>query len=220
MVRSGTLGAALLAGAALFAFHTPSLAADVAVRAPAPALSEPTSGHRETAIFAGGCFWTQQAVFEHVKGVLSTTAGYAGGSAGTATYDQVSSETTRHAEALRITFDPRQVTYGQLLRVFFSIAHDPTELNRQGPDSGASYRSANFPQTPAQRPAAGAYIARIDAAHAFPKPIVTHLEAGRFYPAEAYHQHFYDRNPDYPYVVMWDKPKVAAFRAAYPQLAR
>ena len=174
---------------------------------------------RQVAVCAGGCFWTQQAVFEHVRGVVDTTAGYAGGAAGDATYDKVSSETTRHAESLRITYDPRRVTYGQLLRVFFSIAHDPTELNRQGPDTGASYRSAIFPQSPDQAAVARAYIAQLTAAHAFPKPIVTHLETGRFYPAEAYHQHFYDRNPDHPYVVMWDKPKVAAFKAAFPKLA-
>ncbi len=191
-----------------------------AVPLPLPAHDVSATATPQTAVFAGGCFWTQQAVFENVKGVLSTTAGYDGGTAGTATYDQVSSETTRHAESLRITFDPRRVTYGQLLRVFFSIAHDPTELNRQGPDTGASYRSAIFPQSPVQAAVARAYIAQLDATHAFAKPIVTHLETGTFYPAEAYHQHFYDRNPDYPYVVMWDKPKVAVFKAAFPALAR
>ena len=191
-----------------------------AVTLPAPAHDVPVTPGPQTAVFAGGCFWTQQAVFENVRGVISTTAGYAGGTAGTATYDQVSSETTRHAESLRITYDPHRVTYGQLLRVFFSIAHDPTELNRQGPDTGASYRSAIFPQSPQQRAVAQAYIAQLGAAHTFAKPIVTHLEAGKFYPAEAYHQHFYDRNPNHPYVVMWDKPKVAAFKAAFPTLAR
>ncbi|WP_174297405.1 peptide-methionine (S)-S-oxide reductase MsrA [Sphingomonas bacterium] len=191
-----------------------------AVPLPLPAHDVPASASPQTAVFAGGCFWTQQAVFENVKGVVSTTAGYDGGTAGTATYDDVSSETTRHAESLRIVFDPRKVSYGQLLRVFFSIAHNPTELNHQGPDTGASYRSAIFPQTPAQRAVAQAYIAQLGAAHAFPNPIVTHLETGTFYPAEAYHQHFYDRNPNHPYVVMWDKPKVAAFRAAFPALVR
>lgn len=191
-----------------------------AVKLPLPAHDVPATPAPQTAVFAGGCFWTQQAVFENVKGVLSTTAGYAGGDKGTATYDQVSSETTRHAESLRVTFDPRRVTYGQLLRVFFSIAHDPTELNRQGPDTGASYRSAIFPQSPAQRAVAQAYIAQLGAIHAFARPIVTHLETGTFYPAEAYHQHFYDRNPNHPYIVMWDKPKVAAFKAAFPMLAR
>ena len=211
--------AAGLAGSLLLLACSPAQAQH-AVSLPAPARDVAASAKPQTAVFAGGCFWTQQAVFEQVKGVLSTTAGYDGGTAGTATYDQVSSETTRHAEALRITFDPRRVTYGQLLRVFFSIAHDPTELNRQGPDTGASYRSAIFPQTPDQRAVAQAYIAQVDRVHAFPKPIVTHLESGVFYPAEAYHQHFYDRNPDYPYVVMWDKPKVATFKAAFPALAR
>lgn len=190
-----------------------------AVPIPAAAHDVSATATPQVAVLAGGCFWTQQAVFEHVRGVIATTAGYAGGDAGDATYDKVSSETTRHAESLRITFDPRRVTYGQLLRVFFSIAHDPTELNRQGPDTGASYRSAIFPQSPQQAAVARGYIAQLTAAHAFPRPIVTHVESGRFFPAEAYHQHFYDRNPEYPYVVMWDKPKVAAFKAAFPRLA-
>ena len=218
MTRASRSAAALAGFLALLACSPAE--AQHAVPLPLPAHDVPATAARQVAVFAGGCFWTQQAVFENVKGVLSTTAGYAGGSAGTATYDQVSSETTRHAESLRITYDPRQVTYGQLLRVFFSIAHNPTELNRQGPDTGASYRSAIFPQSPEQRAVAQAYSAQVNALHAFPKPIVTHLETGTFYPAEAYHQHFYDRNPDYPYVVMWDKPKVAAFKAAFPALAR
>ena len=173
----------------------------------------------QTAVLAGGCFWGMEAVFEHVKGVKSVTAGYAGGAADTATYDQVSTETTHHAEAIRIVYDPRVISFATLLRVNFSIAQDPTELNRQGPDSGTSYRSAVFPQNAVQAKVAKAYIAQLDAAHAFAKPIVTRIETGGFYPAEAYHQHFYDRNPTYPYIVMWDKPKVAAFKAAYPAMA-
>ena len=202
----------LVAGGAAQAEH--------AVPIPAPVHDIPASATPQTAVFAGGCFWGMEAVFEHVKGVRAITAGYAGGAAATATYDQVSTETTGHAEAVRVVFDPHQVTYGQLLRVYFSIAHDPTELNRQGPDTGPSYRSAIFPQTMAQRAVAAAYIAQLGRTHAFGSPIVTKLETGGFYPAEDYHQRFYDRNPSHPYIVTWDKPKVAAFRAGFPALAR
>jgi peptide-methionine (S)-S-oxide reductase len=161
-----------------------------------------------------------QAVFEQVKGVRSVTSGYAGGAANTATYDQVSTERTGHAESVKIVFDPNVVSYGTLLRVYFSVAHDPTELNYQGPDHGPSYRSAIFPQTQQQKQVAAAYIAQLSAAHAYPAPIVTKIESGGFYPAEAYHQGFYRTNPNHPYIVRWDKPKVAAFRAAFPQLVR
>ena len=152
--------------------------------------------------------------------MTGVTAGYAGGTAQTATYDAVSSETTRHAEAIRVTYDPRKVSYATLLRVYFSVAHDPTEVNRQGPDSGTSYRSAIFPQTPDQAKVARAYIAQLTAARAFKEPIATRIEQGQFFPAEVYHQNFFDRNPTLPYIVMWDKPKVAAFRAGFPTLAR
>lgn len=178
----------------------------------------PTPG-LQTAVLAGGCFWGTEAVFQDVKGVRNVVAGYAGGSARDANYAAVSSETTRHAEAIRITYDPRVVSYATLLRVYFSIAHDPTQLNRQGPDSGTSYRSAIFPQNPAQRAVAAGYIAQLGQSHAFTKPIVTRLETGAFYPAEAYHQDFFRRNPTHPYIVRWDKPKVAGFKAAFPQLA-
>jgi len=171
-------------------------------------------------VLAGGCFWGMEAVFARVRGVTGVTAGYAGGTAATATYDQVSTETTRHAEAIRITYDPARVSYATLLRVYFSIAHDPTELNRQGPDSGPSYRSAIFAQTPGQARVARAYIAQLGAAKVYPQPIVTRIEQGGFFPAEAYHQDFFDRNPAHPYIVRWDKPKVAAFRAGFPTLAR
>ena len=194
--------------------------AERAVPIPAAAQDVPKSAGLQTAVLAGGCFWGMEAVFEHVKGVRAVTAGYAGGTAATATYDQVSTETTRHAEAVKIVYDPAQVSYATLLRVYFSVAHDPTELNRQGPDSGTSYRSAIFPQTPAQRTVASAYIAQLGKAHVFPAPIVTRLESGGFFPAEAYHQHFFDRNPSHPYIVQWDKPKVAAFKVGFPALAR
>ena len=209
--------AGLVAAAALM----PGTAgAERAVPLPAARADVAPAAGLQNAIFAGGCFWGMEAVFERVKGVRDVVSGYAGGTRNTAKYDQVSTETTGHAEAIRVTFDPRQVSYATLLRVYFSIAHDPTSLNRQGPDRGPSYRSAIFPQSPDQARVARAYIAQLTAAHAFPNPIVTRLESGGFYPAESFHQNFYDRNPTHPYIVSWDKPKVAAFRAAYPQLAR
>jgi peptide-methionine (S)-S-oxide reductase len=207
--------------AAVAAASLPSIAgAERAVPIPASKLDVPGVRGPQVAVLAGGCFWGMEAVFERVKGVTGVTSGYAGGTAGTATYDAVSSEKTRHAEAIRITFDPAKVSYGTLLRVYFSVAHDPTQVNRQGPDTGPSYRSAIFPQTPDQARVARAYLAQLGATRAFGKPIATRIEQGRFYPAEAYHQDFYDRNPAHPYIVAWDKPKVAAFRAGFPQLAR
>ncbi|MEO6214669.1 MAG: peptide-methionine (S)-S-oxide reductase MsrA [Sphingomonas sp.] len=207
-------------GIAVAALSGGVASAERAVPIPAALQDVPKAPGMQTAVFAGGCFWGMEAVFEQVKGVRAVTAGYAGGSAATATYDQVSSETTGHAEAVKIVYDPNQVSYATLLRVYFSVAHNPTELNRQGPDSGTSYRSAIFPQTPAQRSVAAAYIAQLGKAHVFPAPIVTKLESGRFFPAEAYHQRFFDRNPRHPYIVHWDKPKVAAFKAGFPALAR
>jgi peptide-methionine (S)-S-oxide reductase len=208
-----------LAGLAAAAFYSGIANAEHAVSIPPPAHDVPASAHAQTAVLAGGCFWGMEAVFERVKGVRSVTAGYDGGKQATANYADVSTERTGHAESIKIVYDPRVVSYGTLLRVYFSIAHDPTELDRQGPDSGPSYRSAIFPQNAAQRQVAAAYIAQLQASHAFAKPIVTKLESGTFYPAESYHQHFYDRHPTHPYIVMWDKPKVAAFKAAFPQLA-
>jgi peptide-methionine (S)-S-oxide reductase len=194
--------------------------AEHAVPIPAATHDVSRTAKPQVAVLAGGCFWGMEAVFEHVKGVKSVTAGYAGGTRDTATYDQVSSETTGHAEAIRVIYDPAKVSYATLLRVYFSVAHNPTELNRQGPDSGTSYRSAIFPQNPVQRAVAAAYIAQIGAAHVFPAPIVTKVESGGFFPAEDYHQHFFDRNPTHPYIVHWDKPKVAAFKAGFPALAK
>jgi peptide-methionine (S)-S-oxide reductase len=196
-----------------------SAQAERAVVIPAAKIDATPRTGLQTAVLAGGCFWGMEAVFERVKGVRSVEAGYSGGSASTANYETVSTETTRHAEAVKIVYDPRQVSYATLLRVYFSIAHDPTQLNRQGPDTGISYRSAIFPQSPQQAAAAKAYIAQLTAAHSFSAPIVTKLEQGGFYPAEAYHQNFYDRNPRHPYIVNIDKPKVAAFKAAFPTLA-
>ncbi|MEP7005470.1 MAG: peptide-methionine (S)-S-oxide reductase MsrA [Sphingomonas bacterium] len=207
-------------GIAIAALSGGAASAERAVPIPAALQDVSKARGTQTAVFAGGCFWGMEAVFEHVKGVRAVTAGYAGGSAATATYDQVSSETTGHAEAVKIVYDPNQVSYATLLRVYFSVAHDPTELNRQGPDRGTSYRSAIFPQSAAQRAVAAAYIVQLGKAHVFPAPIVTKLESGGFFAAEAYHQHFFDRNPRHPYIVQWDKPKVAAFKAGFPALAR
>lgn len=213
------LGAIGVTGLGLVAMSG-TAGAEKVVSLPAPARDAAAAVGPQEAVFAGGCFWGMEAVFEHVRGVRSVTAGYAGGSKETASYDQVSTETTRHAEAVRVVYDPHQVTYGQLLRVYFAIAHDPTELNRQGPDSGTSYRSAIFPHTPEQRAVAAAYVAQLGRAHAFAAPIVTRIETGGFFPAEGYHQRFFDRNPTHPYIVMWDKPKVAAFKAGLPALYR
>ena len=185
---------------------------------PAPHKDVPASKSLQTAVLAGGCFWGVEAVFEHVKGVRSAESGYAGGSASDANYRAVSSERTKHAEAVRITFDPRVVSYGTLLRLFFSVAHDPTQLNRQGPDVGTSYRSAIFPQSAQQQMVAAAYIAQLESQ--FSKPIVTRLESGRFYRAEAYHQDFMRRNPAHPYILAHDRPKIIALKRAAPSLFR
>ena len=174
------------------------------------------SPHTETAVLAGGCFWGMEAVFEHVKGVTDGVSGYAGGSAKDATYDAVSSEGTGHAEAVRITYDPSRISYAQLLQIYFRVAHDPTQVNRQGPDSGTSYRSAIFPQSAAQSQAARTMIARLNAAHIFKAPIATRIERGGFYPAEAYHQDYARKNPYAPYIVFNDRPKVVALKAKYP----
>ena len=179
-------------------------------------LSAAVPAHADTAVLAGGCFWGMESVFEHVKGVQDVVSGFAGGSARDANYDSVSTERTGHAEAVRITYDPRQISYGQLLQIFFTVAHDPTQVNRQGPDTGPSYRSAIFPQTPGQAQAARAFIAKLTSAHAYKAPIATKIESGGFYPAEAYHQDFARRHPFYPYIVINDQPKVASLKTRYP----
>lgn len=214
-----TIPAAAIAGALLLVPAGPG-AAEGAVPIPAPARDVIGARGLQTAVLAGGCFWGMEGLFEQVKGVRSVTSGFAGGSRDSATYDQVSTETTGHAEAVKIVYDPAVVSYGTLLRIYFSVAHDPTQLNYQGPDHGPSYRSAIFPQNAVQRQVAAAYISQLTKAHAYPAPIVTRIEGGGFYPAEAYHQGFYRRNPTHPYIVRWDRPKVAAFRAAFPGLAR
>jgi peptide-methionine (S)-S-oxide reductase len=186
---------------------------------PDPRVDESPSPGSETAVLAGGCFWGIEGVFEHVKGVSEVVAGYAGGKADTATYPQVSSGTTGHAESVRITYDPSRVTYGQLLKVYFAVAHDPTELNRQGPDWGTKYRSVIFYANDNQRRIAQAYIAELQAAHAFPRPIVTQLTPLKgFYQAEAYHQNYLARHPDQPYIVINDLPRIAALKNELPGL--
>lgn len=174
---------------------------------------------KETAVFAGGCFWGTQAVFERVKGVIKTTVGYSGGSATTATYSQVTTETTGHAESVEVIYDPSQLTYGQLLRIFFSVAHDPTELNRQGPDVGTSYRSAIFYSNDDQKRIAAAYIAQLDEAKVFPKRIVTELSPLKgFYRAEDYHQDYALKNPTSPYIQICDLPKISELKRQFPEL--
>jgi peptide-methionine (S)-S-oxide reductase len=174
---------------------------------------------KETAVFAGGCFWGVQAVFQHVHGVTSATSGYSGGASSTAEYEVVSTGQTGHAESVQVVFDPSQVTYGQLLKVFFSVAHDPTELNRQGPDSGTQYRSAIFYSNDEQKRVASAYIAQLDQAKAFPSAIVTQVVPLKaFYPAEAYHQNYATLHPDNPYIAINDAPKVDHLREQLPEL--
>ncbi len=187
--------------------------------APATDISTSTTTGKQTAVFSGGCFWGMEAVFEHLKGVSSVVSGYSGGSAVTASYEVVSSGTTGHAESIKVTYDPSQISYEQLLKVYFLVAHDPTELNRQGPDAGTQYRSAIFFANDAQKSIAQAYIDQLNKAHTFPKPIVTQLVPLKsFYAAEGYHQHFIDLHPDNPYVVVNDLPKLRSLRQQFPNI--
>ena len=191
------------------------------VMAPKPLVDVPATSHREVAVFAGGCFWGVEGVYEHVRGVIDATSGYSGGSAATAHYEMTGSGTTGHAEAVRVTFDPTKVSYGELLRIYFSVVADPTLKDRQGPDSGPQYRSALFPTSPAQAKAARAYITQLDKAKLFSRPIVTTVEAYKgFYPAETYHQNFMARNPTYGYIVINDRPKVEALKKQFPSAWR
>lgn len=219
--RRGVL-LAMVPAAALLVLANGSSAVEEAVVIPAPAVDLPASGAKTaTAVFAGGCFWGVQGVFQHMKGVTKAVSGYAGGKADDATYEAVSSGSTGHAEAVEVTYDPSQVSYGQLLQVYFSVAHNPTQLNYQGPDHGTQYRSALFPMNAEEQKVAAAYIAQLDGAKAFPAPIVTTLEPfSGFYPAEQYHQDFLTNNPDYPYIVINDLPKIAALKRVFPSLYR
>ena len=171
----------------------------------------------EQAVLAGGCFWGMEGVFEHVKGVRNVVSGYAGGAARDANYGAVSSERTGHAEAVRITYDPAQISYAQLLKIYATVAHDPTQVNRQGPDTGTSYRSAIFPQNAVQKQAATSFLARLRASHLYSRPIATRIEGGGFYPAEAAHQDFMRRHPYYPYILVNDRPKLSKLKSTYPQ---
>jgi peptide-methionine (S)-S-oxide reductase len=213
------LAALALAAGALIA--VPASAAEDAVKIPPPATDEKPVAGTETAVLAGGCFWGVQGVFQHVKGVRKAVSGYTGGSRESADYETVSSGRTGHAESVEITYDPSKITYGRLLQIYFSVAHDPTELNYQGPDYGTQYRSTIFAETPTQKTVAQDYIAQLDKAGAFGKPIVTTIETGKtFYPAEAYHQDFLVRNPTYPYIVYNDLPKIGNLKRLFPDLYR
>ena len=189
----------------------------VAAVSTAATAASPQSRTTETAILAGGCFWGVEAVFEHVKGVDSVVSGYAGGSAKEARYDLVSRNRTGHSEAVKIRFDPQTISYAQLLQIYFTVAHDPTQVNRQGPDVGRSYRSAVYPRNGQQRAIATSMIARLDGSKRFDRPIATKIEGGNFYPAEPYHQDFARRNPNHGYIVAHDRPKVAKLKRTYPQ---
>ena len=200
----------------------PGLAAEEARVVPPPATAgQPGSNTTETAVLAGGCFWGVQGVFQHVKGVTNAVSGYAGGDKKTAQYEVVGTGRTGHAESVRITFDPRQISYGRILQIYFSVAHNPTELNRQGPDVGTQYRSAIFPASAEQAQIAKAYIGQLNQAHVFDAAIVTKIEAGKeFFPAEDYHQDFLTLHPNYPYIVYNDLPKIDDLKRIFPDLYR
>ncbi len=188
---------------------------------PSPLIDTPAAASPQVAVLAGGCFWGQQGMFEHVRGVTKVVAGYSGGEASTAHYTMVGTETTGHAESVEITFDPKQITYGQLLQLFFSVAHDPTQLDRQGPDRGPSYRSEIFFASPEQEHVARAYVAQLTNAKVFQSPIVTRIEPLKaFYEAEGYHQDYLIYHPNQPYIMYNDLPKIEALKRVYPQLYR
>jgi peptide-methionine (S)-S-oxide reductase len=216
--RSGVWGVFIAVTALLWCSIAWSFGgAEEAVAIAPPAQDEAAATyHNETALFAGGCFWGVEGVFQHVKGVKKVVVGYTGGTAATANYDTVSSGTTGHAESVEVTFDPTQISYGSLLQVFFSVAHNPTELDRQGPDSGPQYRSALFPLNASQANVAQAYITQLDASHAFSKPLVTRIETqNHFYPAEDYHQNYMAENPDNPYIAINDMPKLSQLKQLF-----
>ena len=209
----------ITAFAGVLAIATQTDAAFAASPLPAPAVDIPAASVQgpQTAVFAGGCFWGVEAVFRHVKGVSKAVSGYAGGSFKTADYERVSTGSTGHAESVQVTYDPAQVSYGELLRIFFSVAHDPTQLNRQGPDYGTQYRSAIFYVSDEQKRVAQAYIEQLGQAKAYPSPIVTQVVAlPAFYAAEAYHQNYLALNPTQPYIVMHDLPKLAQLKQQFP----
>jgi peptide-methionine (S)-S-oxide reductase len=208
----GVLGIALL--------RSPLFGAEAPVVIAPPSVDNPkAAGPPQTAVLAGGCFWGVQGVFEHVRGVQKVIAGYAGGDKASAEYETVSSGTTGHAESVKITFDPAEISYGQILQIAFSVVHDPTQLNRQGPDVGTQYRSAIFYGDDAQKRIAEAYIAQLDKSHAYSRPIVTRVDPLKgFYPAEDYHQDYLYHNPNAPYIAYFDIPKVENFKRTFPEL--
>ena len=200
-----------------------AFSSEKAVVVPPPVSDEQAAAgeHSATAVLAGGCFWGVQGVFQHVRGVTNVVSGYTGGSRATAQYERVSEGDTGHAESVQITYDPTQISYGRLLQIFFSVVHDPTELNRQGPDSGTQYRSAVFPLNDAQRKIASDYVGQLDRANVYCGALATRVEAYKgFYPAETYHQNFLTLHPDYPYIVVNDLPKVDNLKRLFPALYR
>ncbi|HXD46110.1 MAG TPA: peptide-methionine (S)-S-oxide reductase MsrA [Pseudolabrys sp.] len=223
-IRPALLLAAAPAFLIAFALSTAPFRAqaETPIVVPAPAADAPAPAGLETAVIAGGCFWGIQAVYQHVKGVTNAVSGYAGGTQKDADYETVSSGRTGHAESVRVTFDPKQVSYGKILQIYFSVAHDPTQLNYQGPDHGPQYRSEIFPQSDAQRETAKAYIAQLDAAHVFKRPIVTKIDVQKaaFFPAENYHQDYAFRNPYQPYIAFNDAPKVTNLKKLFPDVWR
>jgi peptide-methionine (S)-S-oxide reductase len=212
ILASGALGVVL--------WRSPLYGAESPVAIAPPALDNAKAeGAPQTAVLAGGCFWGVQGVFEHVRGVKNVIAGYAGGDRATAQYETVSSGTTGHAESVKITFDPAQISYGEILRIAFSVVHDPTQLNRQGPDVGTQYRSAIFYTDETQKHIAEAYIHQLDNSHVFPRTIVTRVDPLKgFFPAEDYHQDYLIHNPDSAYIAMYDLPKVENFKRTFPEL--
>jgi peptide-methionine (S)-S-oxide reductase len=215
--------AVLIVAGVVAALSWPARTAERAIVVPPPSMDTPATATdtSETVVLAGGCFWGVQAVFQHVKGVNQVLSGYSGGSKDTAQYEVVSSGTTGHAESVQIQFDPRQISYGRILQIYFSVAHDPTELDRQGPDSGTQYRSAIFFANPTQEKVAQAYIAQLDKAHVFGSPIVTKLtQFTAFYPAERYHQNYATLHPDNPYIYYNDLPKVENLKRLFPEVYR
>jgi peptide-methionine (S)-S-oxide reductase len=216
-LKSAALAAGAFATAGMYFGN--SFATERAVKLPPPAYDAPVA--TQTAVFAGGCFWGVQGVFQHTQGVLNAVSGYAGGQKETASYEMVGSGRTGHAESVQVTFDPKRISYGKLLQIYFSVAHDPTQLNRQGPDSGTQYRSAIFYADPAQKQVAERYIAQLDAAHAFPAKIVTQVAPlNGFFAAEGYHQDYATLHPDSPYIATFDLPKIANLKSTMPDVWR
>jgi peptide-methionine (S)-S-oxide reductase len=214
----GGVAVALISAALCSELPAPALSAEEAVIVPAPTLDNPkTAGPLQTAVVAGGCFWGVHGIYQHVRGARQVLSGYSGGAKATADYETVSRGESGHAESVEIHFDPTELSYGEILQIFFSVAHDPTQLNRQGPDVGTQYRSAIFYGDESQKRIAEAYIAQLDRAKVFRRPIVTRVERlTAFYPAEAYHQDFLLKNPNYPYIVVNDLPKLASLKRVFP----